>query len=412
MRKISFIFILFFCLKVPSFPANLVNHCGFETGDSAESVSHTGTFSIETTTVRSGTYALQVNPTGSNTGSNIFYAMDGTGSQVVTQQTSSMTYVDFYFQYSTKPASVNEEFFVAIDTNSAQKASLRLNSLGNIVIYFKGTTSTSTGTAVLQGGIWYEVEFKFGTGTNCIYEVDVATDGFTPVLDSSGTNGNATFAATGGVGWGKGTNRNGKGIGWFFDDVDWSTSSFTGAHQISFLTPNTTGHYSNFSVVPTTATRWAATNDLPPNGNGSYVGSNVFTDEETEALTDGCNIISGTVNAVKSIHDAANGGGGTGIFTLVLRSNTTDNTFGSAGTLSTYQIWAKEYNQDPATGVAWTLSSLDSVETGGQEGDADGFTHSRFTNTGIMIDYSPSGSNPCGGVATPILPVGLIRYLN
>jgi hypothetical protein len=50
----------------------LLNFCGWETGDSSEAQSSSGTNSVQTSVVRTGTYAFRANPTTTAVGNHRF----------------------------------------------------------------------------------------------------------------------------------------------------------------------------------------------------------------------------------------------------------------------------------------------------------------------------------------------------
>src|SRR5262245_26017710 len=92
--------------------------CGFETGDSSESDSTAGTFSIQGTTTRGAwsAYALRTNPTNTGTGSLRLRTRSTTGN--FTNMNVATLYTSFYIRIDTLPAASDEEFFVVLDTGS------------------------------------------------------------------------------------------------------------------------------------------------------------------------------------------------------------------------------------------------------------------------------------------------------
>jgi len=197
--------------------------------------------------------------------------------------------------------------------------------------------------------------------------------------------------------FGKLSNRNSQTIDFFYDDFIWSDSAYPGVGQCSVLLPEAAGTYQTWTRGGTdTGANWSQVNELPPNGNTTYLVSPlVLNDAETEDVqTSGTVGITGTVNSVKaeSIF-AQNVAGGT--VQLRLRSASTDNNTSNYTTTASYVAIEKIYDTDPATSSAWTLGGIDGLECGAL--DTNAANQVRMTWTGVMVDYTPPSTTTNSG---------------
>ncbi len=208
-----------------------VNICGFETGDFAETTAQGATNSIQTTTVRSGTYALRCNPAASGNGFVKFstLAADGTalGSSAVT------SYTRFYFLFLTAPSSGTAAILSVLGTSS-DKFAVKLDSNKNLSAWDSGTQIGSAGTTVLVSGVWYCIEVKVGSGaSNVAWEIRIdgvsELSGSSTLIDSGnansfyfGNNGNYTLLAS---------------VDLYFDDIAIDDAAYPGPGSVVRLDP-------------------------------------------------------------------------------------------------------------------------------------------------------------------------------
>ena len=275
----------------------IVNFCGFETGDSSECFTASGTFDFANTSVkRTGTYALRINPTTTATGYGVVATYSATGVHAIFSIAN--LFFTFYFRYATKPASNSEEILRV--EGSASNGYLRLRSDGKLELFSTdGTTSHATGTAVLAADTWYRIECNWNDTANT---QEIKVDGTT---DISGTI--TTTAANTNIAFGKFANRNGQTIDVFYDDICIDNAGYPGAGEVKIGYPIGAGAASgwtggtnsdDFNEVDDGATQ--AGND----GDTTYIGATAVQDnlDHTFDMSAYATIgISGAIGAVKTI---------------------------------------------------------------------------------------------------------------
>src|SRR5215467_6849069 len=108
--------------------------CSFETGDFGETLNNkTGTMSVQTGTVISGTYSLQSNPTTTAVG----WVGIGTNNSAGASTGFSLAtaFYRFDFLYLTKPAANDEDICTPASSGSVVKIYVRLTSTGVLKVY-------------------------------------------------------------------------------------------------------------------------------------------------------------------------------------------------------------------------------------------------------------------------------------
>lgn len=208
-----------------------VNICGFETGDLSECSGFAGTFeTIQAVTVRSGQYALKIATDGVSPSWAQIQSLATDGTPGATSVATS--YLRFYFLFVTLPASASEEIFNCLDTASAQKLAIRINSSGNLSVWSTTTQYGSTGATVLAAGVWYCIEIKISTGNPSAWELRI--DG---VSEISGSNNLSTLNAEFWV-FGQNTVRNSKAVEVYYDDIAIDDAAYPGPGSIVRLDPS------------------------------------------------------------------------------------------------------------------------------------------------------------------------------
>lgn len=361
-----------------------VRICGWETQDISEAGSSGGTVSISTSIKRTGQASARSNPTTTGTGSVNVTGVGATG--INTAFNLATSYTRFYFRYDTKPASNDEEFYNCNNTRGI-KLSLRLNSSGNIVAYDTTPTIITTGATVLASGTWYRIEVKCGTGTSAAWEIKV--DG---TVEISGTN-NLNAANMSSNNFGKQNNRNSQTVDFYYDDVNISDSGYPGSGQIEVMQPDANGNYQNWSIGAGSGSHYQQVDELPSDGDTTYLVSAININAETEALESGASAgITGTVNVVQSfVVVKRDNAAGNGSVKLRTRSGSTDSDASTYASTSSYVLLSKIFETDPATSAAWVLSALDSVEVGCLH-DTMTVLNTRMTVAGVMVDFVPAAS--------------------
>ena len=284
---------------------------GFETntltnGVEANSVTVTqgGGLSIQTGTVRTGTYALKVAPTAG--GTDIFQ---------VQNSNSHSQYIRFYFNKSANVTGVDNSVCLLADSNNAVIfAYIFTNTNGTLGLAYGDTsggfTQIGSNSSVLALNTWYLVELHvddtgglgstvcearlngvvFATGTESILTTGNGgvPNGFTLIGDQVlGNNATGT---------------------WFIDDLAINDSSGTnqngypGIGAITRITPNAAGDANSWATqtggTAGSANNFTRVNETTPNDATSFNGSTVLSQQDLFKCIDP-SIGTDTVNCVQ-----------------------------------------------------------------------------------------------------------------
>lgn len=362
---------------------------GFETGDTSEAITTSGTFSVQGTTTRGAwsAYALRINLAAFATGFVRFAASGATGQASTTGLAAATAYTRFYFRVDTLPGTGSEEFFRAVTNSASVIVILRITDAGNIAAYGSdGATLLTTGTAVLSTAVWYRIELKNGNGAGAALEwkIDGVTDVSTTATLGTGNINQVTF--------GKQVDRNGQSVDYYYDDIRVSDSAYPGEGQCAILKPNAAGNYQTWSRGGAdSGSNWGQVDEIPHNTDTDYLVSTDVADEaETEGLEPAStHSISGTINCVKAVGIVKRDGASNGEVRLRARSGSTDSdTASNYATTASYALIAMLLDADPADAGAWTAGDLDALEVGAVEKNAT--NRSRLTMCAVMVDWTPA----------------------
>lgn len=351
------------------------NLTGLETGDSGELTSLSGTSSIQSTTKRTGTYALRTNPTTTNVGHGVFDLRLGTAALAT-------SWWRFYFQYATKPAANSEPCFQCLTSGSGLKFEVRMDSAGHLLAYDAAVGLLGTGTTVLSASTWYRIEVKVGSSAT-VGAWEIKIDGTSELSGSSNTN-----ATAGSLGhFGKPSNRNGQTVDFFYDDIVVDDTAYLGAGEVRTLTVDSAGSTSQWTAG--TGATFAEVDDFPGDDATTYLQSTAQNDVHLLGLTSSASAsISGVINAVKGGAKTQRAAASNGSATLRLRSGGS-NADGTATTTLSGFNWRSYHvrSTDPSTSSAWTTSGLDSLEVGVLDSSAT--QRSRVTSLAVFVDFRP-----------------------
>ena len=268
---------------------------GFEAGDGSDVAAASAT--IQSAVVHSGSYALKANPSGSGTNYALCYGYNSSCAISTTGMSLSTLYCSFYLDYTTKPASTDEEIFEVVDTTgSTTKFALRLSSAGVLNGYNSAATKTA-GSTTLSASTWYRIDVQCNTGSSGASFV-VKLNGTTEI---SGTGNLGTNNAAG-IALGKRVNQNSQSYTAYFDDWCIDSAAYPGAQQTIAMIAGGAGTYQTGSAVGGAGSNWQSTTQVPTDGDTTYVLSDGSSgDGETEDIetTTAAGITAGsTVNAV------------------------------------------------------------------------------------------------------------------
>ena len=340
----------------------ILNFTGFELGSTADQVLNEfdnsgGTWSIQSTTKRTGTYALRANPTTTAVGYVQIRSHAATGLKGAFS--AANLFITFYFRYATKPAATSEEIFLA--NNGTDLLAIRIDSEGKLSLYNATTQIGSTGTTVLSANTWYRIELNLNDTANT---QELKIDG---TVEISGTG--TTAASWTSFRLGKATNRNGQTVDFFYDDVCVSDSAYPGAGVARLAIPIGAGAAAGWTNG--TGTTFAEVDEIAPESDGAdatYIQASATQDNQdhtfdmqTWATIGGV----GTIKAVKTMVIAKTGSV-SNTSTVGLRSliNGSANEATGLELLTTYQMLGKIFETDWSASGVITSADFDSIEVG------------------------------------------------
>ncbi len=211
-----------------------VNICGFETGDASEGFSSGGTFTVQTATVRTGTYALRTNLSAAQGGIISLSAIAADGTMALGNVATC--YIRFYFLYATKPTSGQEEICSFQDVSQSGKAAVKLDSNGKLGMWSGVANLTqlgSTGSTALQASVWYCIEVKLGSGASGV-AWEIRINGISEISGSDTFNSSANNGL-----WLIGANTAvSSAVDFYYDDVAIDDSAYPGPGSIVRLNPS------------------------------------------------------------------------------------------------------------------------------------------------------------------------------
>jgi hypothetical protein len=361
---------------------------GFESGTLVEVGGGTGTCAIDSTTKRSGDYSLRVNPTTTANGYVSVYSHGASGALAVFSLATA--YYRFYLNIATLPSSNNEEIAEIFHAGGI-KMTVRITSAGKLQAYATdGTTQLGSdgSTTLSAGATWYRIEISCATGTTAAYEVKI--DG---TSELSGT-GNLNAANNAFIRLGKATDRNGKSVDFYYDDVQINDAAFPGAGAVLRMDPDGDGTYTTWTVGAGGGSDWENVDEVPPDNATTYLLSTSTSTNASTVTLESCATvgISGTIAAAKACHFVSRIGSRNGAIRLRVRSNATDYDTGTSYTsVAAWVSVGSVMAVDPATSAAWTTGGLDAAEIGCIEYSAN---KSGWTAGYMMVEFVAGGAAP------------------
>lgn len=380
---------------------------GLESNSTAANVewdSLTGTGSISTTTVRSGTYAFRANPTAA------------TG--FLTKQFQADTVNDLYFRFylliTTAPGAT-VPIFQYTDSSNGVGTSVRLTSGRLLQLFDDNGTGLQIGSssAALNTGQWYRVEIRNEdkvSGATCHKEL---------LLDGTSVASTTTGQAIDGAGKMRiGVITSGT-ADLFFDDIAVNVNDagvaqngYPGAGSIVHMHPNAAGDNNGWATgaggTAGATNNFTRVSEVTPDDVTSYnkrTTAGTFIDDykfQTPASAgignnDTISLVavggrpgatSATVTDRGGIYRIKSAAAGT-----VKSSGTIDwsqNAFMSHvdGPPYVYQLYAYT---DPTTGLAWTATGTNSLSNvqGGYQNATSSINEIRMSNLWLAVEYVP-----------------------
>lgn len=379
--------------------------CGFELNSTTtdvelSNITGAGT-TIQTGTVRTGTYALRCNPSATTSFARY---------HIYTSNQSTVAYQRFYLRIATAPGA-NTTICRFVDTSNNACAQVRLTSSSTLILLDAGGSAVGSASSALSANTWYMVELG----------LDASSSPGTVTLRLDGTqvaSGNNSVQSP----WARVL------VGpvvsatcdLFFDD--WavndnsggSQNSWPGAGKILHLVPNGDGDshgWSDTSNAAGSANNYTLVDEQPPNDTTDLVQTGVVNTTDMYTLTDSGIGSGDTVNVVmvgvrlrNNTADATTAAkvqiektsGGTITQGSAIVPNTTTFSTNAPAQPRNYTLIAYV---DP-DGAAWTQSTLDSAQAGVKLTTA-GTNRIQVTSLWVSVDYTPSsGTNASAECAT------------
>lgn len=357
----------------------ILNFTNFGTGDNADAQSSTGTNSVQSSVVDTGSYALRTNPVTTAVG-NVRMAQIGTTGITSTALNVATLYHRFRFRVDTAPASAEEQMYVVLDSGASDKCYLTLSSARVIKAYNASATLIATGTTVLTLGTWYTIELQTSTAAGTatfILKINSVDEFNTTATQGSNNHGSVRL--------GKGLDLNAQSVDFYYANWIVSDSAFIGVGQSDRCVPNANGTTQDFTAG-TGASNYLEVDEVPADNDTTYVASNGAAAQT--ALFDCAAMPSATsINAVK-IFAKARSVSGVSSTKIRGKSGATTSDGTAADWTTSFVNRFKIFTTDPATGSAWTQAGVDAFEAGIVEGNA---IVNRLTAVAIFVDYVPGG---------------------
>ena len=300
------------------------------------------------------------------------YLMGGATTAYATStfaSTYTSLYTRFYIRKVTDTGSNN--VYISLIGGGTVRCSLRVGGSGQVIgIANSSLVFTSSNGVIDVGTQWYKVEFFFkanaSTGELTCYVDNVNIGSWT---GDSGTTA-VDSIRIGGVNTSNFTSSD-----FYIDDLAVNdttgsiNNSWCGDGTIIGLVPKGAGNYMQMSNVGAAVSNWQAVDEIPNDGDTSYVHSNVVGTMDTydmqELVATKSVPSNATVNASQILYTARYSDA-SGSVAPVLRSGSTDyiGTNVAATSVYTGQIKYQVFDISPFTSSQWTVSEIDGIEAG------------------------------------------------
>lgn len=382
---------------VPSAHAARLWQSGFELNSTTAVEWETGSGpSIQSTTVRSGTYALQFNSLSS--GIRKFLSNSYTG------LASGPFYHRVYFRVGTLPSAENRIISVngSVSGGTSERVYITLDNTGALRLYDEDGVIGSA-SSPLSTDTWYRIEILTDRSPSAgSHEIRARIDG-TEFAGSATRDISAGFLA---LHIGGNLNKEAQTTGnWYFDDV--AINSSTGSFQTSYpgqgsivhLRPNATGDNSAWTgdntdideVTPDDATTTISsstlnqTEDVNLDDTSASVGSNATINVVSVGVR--ANSDATTANARFVLRIKASSGGTTEE-TSNINNNTTTWYTNSQSPPRAYVLTL--YDLPGASTTAWTKADLDAAQIGVRLSVSNSVQIAYISTLWMSVDYVPN----------------------
>lgn len=371
-----------------------------------------GTPTIQTGTVRSGTYAGEIPSLTSGTSKFWllqFASADGTGPY----------FTRFYFRVHTSTNVNTVVFQYGNDAGTTQPFNIMLLTTDKLRVTNNAGTQIGSDSAALTKDTWYRVEAKYDTtgGANHVI-IEALIDGVAFVSSNTvATVTNVDNCAFGGNLKGDSATT----LDIFFDDIALNDSTgsaqtgYPGSGKVLRLAPNAAGDVNTFATqtggTAGAGNNFTRVNEVTPDDATTFNGSSTLNEHDLFNCTDSglasydvINLVEVWVRFRNSTADATGTfraeiektGSGTILQSAAIIPNSTTWRMNSKGTFPATPPLVTYTDPDAAV---WTQSTVDSMQIGYKETVAPGTAGRRcdISNCIAVVDYTP-GTPPASGI--------------
>lgn len=386
----------------------ILNFTGFETGDNAEAAVTSGTFSVQSTTKRTGGYALRVNPAS---GVAAYYGLrkvGANGKSAVLGIASGTVYATFYVYNDGAANGSNCLCTFAAAAGSTYAAALIYNAATG-KLQFGGSSSGQT-NGTMYGNVWYRVDMAVTVNgaTSC----SIYTDAGVFIETVTGTAFNVTIDT---LYIGASIAPGAAGQNFYFDDVAISDSAVPGDCAIKVAVP-TGDSATNTAWSASAGNKWACVDELPPSATDYIESLTTAGDRRYSATHASCATLSinGPIKAAKVVGVLWEPTSTTTLGAIGIRSGSTNFELSNVDIGTTAEVTlARVDSTDPNTSAAWTISAVDAAEPLVKRSTSD-TSNIRCKWLGLMVLSGPtmvslSGNQaaPSGAISASIIPGGV-----
>jgi hypothetical protein len=326
----------------------LLDFTGLELGTGEPLFNGSGGFSIQSAIKKTGTYALKCLSAGSGGDAWVLWGkVNADGAFEFADIENTCVSFDYYCAVGASTA--DERIYVAGYRSGAAKLDVRRSDIGYVTVYDTNGTLVGTSTNTLSTDTWYNIGVKSGSGTNAPFEVWI--NGF---LEVDGTCDQLAVYNDQFI-FGDFLNVNGNAIEQYYDNIVIDSSDFYFDSVVEILKPTANGYLFE-SVGGSGAANYTQLEEIPQDGDTSYIEWAGVVAVELEDLTGSPNIV-----AIKGA-GCKRSGSGSPSQSVRVRSGSTNADTNPEAVGGSYQYRQKICETDPDTGIAWTVSGVNSAE--------------------------------------------------
>lgn len=332
-------------------------------------------------------YVLKTEATGSNTAYGVVVPRLSTG-LITGNSNFEPGYVTFLYRCSALPASGEEVVLETTTSASVLRSRLTITSTGKFRIYDGGGNQIgSDSTTTFAANTWYVLQFRGGgaSGAGNVYQL-----WYNAIVEIEGSSG-TTYNDADHVRFGKSTDLNGNSMTQYYAGIIFELGGFSSnVHSavIGILKPNANGSTMQWTDG-TNSSDYQEVDDVPPDDT-TYVQGTTADDVALFALENIATAGIGSSDTIMAVmaHTVVARVNSGADYAMRLRSGSTNSDTDTAASIGSGWIsFARVFETDPATGVAWDASALDSIEVGGL--DLDSTSRIRMTSAYVLVAYIP-----------------------